>query len=533
MTRRRNTTLRMRNAWLRGVAAIALWAAIAASAVARQVPITILCTTDLHGRLLPSDDYDDNRDVGGLLRCASLMAGIRAGSSNVLHVDCGDLIQGGAESWLGGGRSMVRALEWMKCDAWVLGNHDFDWGVEALGRLHDMASIPMLAANVAPVPGADWRFPKLKPFVIREVDGVRVAIVGVTTPGVPTWLMPEMRAGVLFEDSVTALRRHMPAVKAAKPDIIVLAVHQGLPEFRDDRANEVNAIAAQFPEVDLIFGGHTHKVVEGVRVNDILFVQAGYHGQFVGRADLVYDTVQRRVVSRSSEVIRVGDAWPAQPELQALLQKDLDRAGAYLSKELGQAVEPVASHNRFPGDSGVHRIIASAIREKTGADVVLHGVFEEKGLEAGPITMADVWRLVPYENRIGILSLTPAELREVLEENALWEGSSSFMGAMGVIYDLDSKADEGSRVRNLRWADGSAMHGRKRLKVAVNSYVLASGGGRFPVLSGMGRREESRVQMTDIDTRSAVIDYIRKSRRLSADGSAARREAVVGPARTE
>lgn len=163
-----------------------------------------------------------------------------------------------------------------------------------------------------------------------------------------------------------------------------------------------------------------------------------------------------------------------------------------------------------PGQSPVQQLIAAAIAKAVKADVVLHGLLTEESLAAGPIRRRDAWRLVPYENRIGVVSLTPQELREILEENAEQSGTIHFLGALGLSYDLRPGAPRGERIRHLALADGSRPHPRKRLRVALNSYSLASGGGRFPALRRIAERPTSRLRMTNIDTRSALVDYVRK-----------------------
>ena len=503
---------RLARSWVQAAVMVLCLAPILS--IAREVPLTIICTTDLHGHVLPCADYEGNRDVGGLLRCASAIRDARERYPNVLYVDCGDLIQGSAESYLSRGRVMLKALEWLECDAWVVGNHDFDWGVDALGKLHDEAKTPLLGANVRNKPGTAPRLPKLRSHVIREVDGLRVALVGLTTPAISSWLTPDFLGDVLFEGSVESLRRVMPSVKADHPDIIVLLVHQGLGEFRDDHANEIEAIASRFPEIDLIIGGHTHKVRQGDRVNGIPFVQPGYYGNWLGRIAMVYDTVRRTLVKCDTEVIQIGKEWGECEELRRLLGDELRKAERYLSKVLSRCEEPLTASHKPPCHCPVQFLLASAMAEKSGAEVVLQGVFCEESLEAGPVTVADIWRLIPYENRVGLLSLTAAELREVLEENALQAGSHRFMGIWGLTYDLDLRAPPGSRVSNLRLPDGSPLHGRKRMRTAVGSYALASGGGRYPVLNALSRKPESRLEITDIDTRTAVLEYVGKRRRL-------------------
>ncbi len=491
------------------VTGLLVWLALALFAGARQVPITLLCTTDVHGHVLPYRDSVSGKEIGGMLRCASAIEEIRGRTPNVLYVDCGDLFQGTAESWLTRGRIMTRTLEWLRCDAWVLGNHDFDWGLDALADLHDQTSLSMLAANLVVLPDSTNRLTKVRPFVIKEVDGVRVAVVGLTTPGIPTWTRPEMLGNLAFKRSVDALAAVMPSVRAERPDVMVLLVHQGYQEQGDDNANEVNRIARSFPEFDVMLGGHLHRPVASARLNGVLYSQAGYYGNWLGCVEIVYDTVQKKVVGKKADAIPIGDRYAEHAELAAVLRADLEKTESYLDERLGYAETGLVASVNAPGQSPVQQLICRAIIRAVKADIALHGILAEGSIGPGPITRADIWQIIPYENRVGVVELTLTDLREILEENARRVGSSHFLGVYGLAYDLHPDAPPGERVRNLRLADGSKPHARKRFRVAMNSYSLSSGGGRFPMLREIAERPESRLELTDIDTRSAVVDYVR------------------------
>lgn len=483
--------------------------------VARDVPITILCTTDIHGHILPGRDYEGRRNVGGLLRCASAIEAVRAECANVIYVDCGDLVQGAPENGLTRGQLAVRAINWLRCDAWVLGNHDFDWGIETLARLHDMTSAPMLAANIR---GADLqgRLPKLRPYVVKEIEGVRIALIGLTTPGTPAWLRHDLRGDIVFENSVDSLRRVMPAVRRERPDILILLAHQGLPEFQDDHANEILSIVRECPEFDLIFGGHTHKNVPGVRLGRTLYVQAGYFANWLARVDLTFDTVRRDINVRSFSIVEIGTNWQECAELRRALGRDLETTEKTISREIGYCENSISARSRGTSISGMQELIARAILWRTRADAVLVGQYGEEGFEPGKITVADVWRAIPYENTIGLISLTPGELRMVLEENATWKDSRHALTLWGLQWDAGASASNSGAPR-LRWPNGQPVHGRQRIRVAVSSYVLASGGRRYSWLPALARRPECRLSMTGIDTRGAVIDYVRKVKRIGTD----------------
>lgn len=480
------------------------------TALARHVALTVLQTTDLHGHVLPTQDYDGTPEVGGLLRCATVIEGIRTNTPNVLLVDSGDLYQGSMESYLSGGRIMNDALAWLHYDAWVVGNHEFDWGLEVLAPAIASCSVPVLGANVGVRPGRTHPLPHIQPFVIREIDGIRVALIGLTTPGIPGWSRPNLIGDLIFEGSVSCLQRIMPLVRAENPDLIVLLVHQGYRVQGDNDANEVNEIARAFPEIDLILGGHTHQKMEQVVLNGVHYAQAGYYGIWLGRVDLVYDTVTRRLTEHTSSLIPIGADTPMHEGLAGALSRDLEKAERAAERDLGRTETPLLAKSSVVGQSAIQQLIALSIAKAAKADVVLHGTLGDETLDAGPILERDLWRIVPYENSIGVLLLTARQLKSVLEENAQLASNYRFMGVWGIRYEFHPNAPVGERVRNLTMADGSLPHPRLRLRVAFNSYVLASGGGRFPEVRRLADDPINRLEFIGVDTRGAVRDYIRQ-----------------------
>jgi len=493
-------------------------------ALARKVPITILHTTDLHGHVLPARDYDGTEGVGGLLRCATAITEIKARVPNVLLVDCGDLYQGGRESHATQGAIMNKAIAWLGYDAWVIGNHEFDWGWPILATRLSESRVPVLAGNVRARPGTAHPLPMLKPFVIKDVDGVRIAMVGLTTPAIPSWSRPRLLGDLIFESSVESLRRIMPQVKATRPDIIVLLVHQGFRAFGDNHANEINAIARAFPEFDLILGGHSHQPVESVNVHGILYAQAGYYGLWLGRVDLEFDTVSRAVTDKTSMLMPIKGDVPEHEPLYNVLKADLEPIQQTASKEIGIASRSHSAKHQGTGQSDFQQILCEAIAEATQAPIVLHGVFSSEGLNQGPILERDMWRLVPYENTLGVLHLTIAEITEILEDNAQLLQSSQFMGVYGIHYELHTYALPGNRVRNVKLADGSIPHPRTRFRVALNSYVLASGGKRFPAARRLADTPLSRLEWISMETREALRTYISRMSPLDVE---ANQEAVI------
>lgn len=485
---------------------------------ARQVEITVLNTTDLHGHILPGTDYAGRENVGGLLRCATLIHQLRNEHPNSLLIDCGDLYQGTAESYLTEGRIMVRALDMLNYDAWVLGNHEFDWGLSKMKRLIGASLTPVLAANIVARRGYPIPFPSVSPYIIREVDGVKVAIIGLITPGVPRWSTPDLFGEALFEKSVDALRRIMPLVRAEQPDVLLLAAHQGCKVNGDDHANEINAIAAEFPEFDVIVGGHTHRAIPEMWLKDrILYTQAGYHGIWLGQLDLTYDTVARQVIAKSAKLHHVDETIPNDPQMEAEFAPELEKAKTYLNRVIGNVTTPITWAGDEFGSSPVQALIARSIAAAAGADLALHGVLSEENLNPGEIKMADLWRIVPYENRIAVVQVTPGELIEILDENASARSSISLMGLYGAKYEWKDGPDGKRHPANLTLPDGTSPHPRLRLNLALNSFSVASGGGRYMKLREIAERPESRLRILEIDTRTAVLDYLKRHSPLNAE----------------
>lgn len=487
-----------------------LLAMLSPAARARQVDLTILYTTDMHGNIWPTDSEEGQMDVGGFLRCAARIDEIRAQTANTLVVDVGDSFQGAPESFLTGGSLIVDGLNFMRYDAWILGNHEIDWGPQALAKLHEQAEIPFLAANLYFSGDERNWLPKIMPYVIREIDGIRVAIIGLTTPGIPRWSRPHLLDGAMFMNSVPALQEVMPAVRAEGPDVIVVAAHQGYKVRGDDFASEIQTVMTAFPEIDVLLGGHTHTPVDDMRFNGVLYSQAGYHGIWLGRVDLVYDTVAGAVVSKRGQLQVMDASVPFHQALLARWQPRLDEVKAELDKVIGYNPTRLTTGPDAIGRSPVQQLIARAIAGGTGSGLVLHGSLGDATIEPGPFTYRDVWKIVPYENTVGLLALTPQEIRMVLGENHGRSLSSHSLGPYGFTYTLAPRGPADQRITDLRDDAGDPLQARKRYAVAMNSYVLASGGNRYNGVRNLADQPESRLQMLPVDTRSLVVSYIRK-----------------------
>lgn len=499
--------------------AFAAAALAAGAAEARLVDVVVLNTTDLHGAICRSPGVYAERNDGSLLQCAALVRREREKSPDLLLLDCGDVVQGTAASFQTRGGIMAVAMNAMGYDAYVPGNHEFDWGIDALAGFMDRMQAPALAANLVAGPEAPAAFRRVLPYVVKEIDGVRVAVVGLTNPNIPNWTRGTAEAGLEFLDSRRALERTLPQVRREKPHVMILLVHQGLLQ-RDDAANQLNAIGRRFGEFDLMLGGHLHMVSTKTQVGKLTFGQAGAGAEGVLRVRLTFDTVKNAVTDKQIEFLPVDPDLPEDPDIYAQVAGDLARADEWLGTVIGRTKSDLVASLAMPGLCSVQQLLCAAIAEHTGADAVLHGILTMNGVPAGDFRVADAWKLVPYENTAGVLRLTPGEIRAILEESHAYLGTERYFGAWGLRYELHPKAPFGRRIRKLRDAAGNPINGKKRLRVALSSYHLSGGGGRFPTVARLAADPRCRLEPVDEPVRDLVMDYVRRHRAIDVpDGT--------------
>lgn len=254
------------------------------------VTISILHTTDLHGHVLPTTDYAGHADLGGLARCATQIRAWRKANPNSILLDIGDVYQGTQLSLDNRGALMIDCLNALGYEGWVVGNHEFDWGIEAFSNAVRRSRMPVLSGNAlweGQAPGSvNSSLPQLRPYLMKEVGGFRIAIIALTTPALASWLPPENLRGFEALDPVETLRRLLREVAESRPDAIVLAGHMGLIR-RDDEANQIGALTREFPELTVVLGGHTHQNHAGEWVNGVLYTQADHYGIYAGKVDLI------------------------------------------------------------------------------------------------------------------------------------------------------------------------------------------------------------------------------------------------------
>ena len=501
--------------------AIPGWLRAAENLPTDLIRISLLHTTDLHGHILPTVDYDGRADVGGMARCVTQIRRWRAENPNSLLIDVGDVYQGTEFALSDQGRGMIELFNLLRYDAWVVGNHEFDWGMEPFLHAIKRSSMPVLAAYMmlegkAAGDFVDGRHPfaKIQPFILKEVAGIKLAIIGLTTPGMPFWFPPKFIAGIEVQNPVEPVRRAIRRAQSLGADAIVLAGHMGFKERTggDDFANQVMALTSEFPEATVFIAGHTHQNIPSRLTNGVLLSQADHFGIHVGRIDLLFDRNSRRLLHQEARTELMDHRVPLDPVILSRAHSRLDRAAATLAKPIGELAETL-SVKADPGEpSGVASLIAAAITEalqERGLTIegVFHGLFEENhAFKKGSKTISDAWTILPYENFLVTAELNPLELKVMMEE--VFQSPTTRTLA-GFRFSL---LGEGSnrRLASLRLADGRPLDPARRYRIALNTFDASSGGHRFMKLRQMLERPEARRTFHPVQTREALIEYFRR-----------------------
>lgn len=508
------------------------------------ITLTVLHTSDLHGHVEAEDEIAE-RDFGeGLARIATAVREIRTQGRPVLLLDSGDTIQGTPMQALVAGAGAgdgtdptIRAMNLLGYDAMAVGNHEFDFGLERLNRARREARFPWLSANIVDGKGA----PAFQPYLVKTVAGVRVGILGLTTPNVPSWEPPDHIAGLRFEDTVETARRLVAVLRGRERcDLVIVLTHQGFerdPATGADRGsgdeNQAYAIATRVEGIDLLLTGHTHTVIEPRRLGNAWISQPGRFGNVLTRFDVTLSRSHGRwKIDEISGRNLPMKAVPPDSKIAAAAAPEHGRAMEVLARPVATLEAPVAASDARVADTGLLDWLHSVQRREGKADLSFASLLPGSlpAWNAGPLTVRQVWAFYPYENALVTVRATGRQVREALEDAArcisglalqdgapVWKRNPAVWGyncdtAEGVEYAIDPTRPEGRRVLFVR-REGRNVGDDESFTVAINSY-RASGGGGYPVWKSCPRVSTAAQPLRDLLLDDARA---RKTLKLEAD----------------
>jgi len=417
-------------------------------------------------------------------------------------IDCGDMVQGTLAASLSNGMAGMTALHLLGYDVFVPGNHEFDFGLNGFRMFTRDAGEMLLCGNLslkgeAPFPA--WR--------MFERDGVRIAVIGLAPSFLNAWLLPVEADRLVIVSGTSLLKKVLPDILAAKPDAIVVATHQGWFYGGDKRGvNEVNEMAESFPEIDLILGGHTHRLITGTRIGSrTWYCQAEAHASRIGVITLTVDTERHAVTCVSSMTMPVeasaADDKALSEGLGPFLKQEAHEWKRRIDGRLGETVKS----SGIPGVScGTSELLSQAIAWYTKAEVAFHGRLSKKDLPKGILDGADLYMLVPYDNRLVVAELTQDELEAITAEQMQWKSHYAYSPIWGA--RMRCKKDSCTMIGLGKDGTRLPLPGQ-RITVVFNNHT-AAGSGRFTVLRKILEQPESKTRLLDVSVRKVVEEYI-------------------------
>jgi 2',3'-cyclic-nucleotide 2'-phosphodiesterase / 3'-nucleotidase len=537
---------------------VAVWVSVrtsAGTAAPQRAHVVILSTTDMHGRVLPIDYYTNKYDNVGISKVATLVKEARRNDPDLLLVDSGDTIQGTPLEYFHNKRNnappdpMMLAMNALHYDSMTVGNHEYNFGLKVLEKARSEAKFPWLSANTYNTGTVATQY---QPYIVKEIGGVRVGVLGLTTPGIPNWENVPNYAGLEFHETVGEAKKWVAILRdKEKVDVVVIAMHMGIEE--DLRTGQTNpsqvpnenaaiSIARQVPRIDVILMGHTHRDVPSLFVKsnlvtiggvasstqiisyDVLLTQANRWASHIARVDLYLEkdeAARWRVIAKSARTIPVTEKTAVDPEIAQLGQPYDKETQDWLGRTIGESPEEMTSQDCRFRDTAIIDLIQRVQLEAGNADVSMAACFNPQArIPKGPVTVRDIAGLYEYENTLVTIQLTGQQLKDALEHSARYfreyqTGRSpadlvdqripgyNFDMAAGVDYELDLTKPFGQRIQNLKFK-GQPLNPAQKLRVVTNNYRV-NGGGGFSMY-----KDAPVVYRSSEEVRELIIDWVEK-----------------------
>ena len=526
-----------------------------AMAQTKTVNLRIVETSDVHGYFFPYDFVERKPLDGTLMRVNTYVDRLRKDyGDNLLLIDNGDILQGQPTCYWSNyvmttdQNIAAKMVNYMRYDAETIGNHDVEPGHAVYDKWIREVRCPLLGANVVETKTG---MPYLKPYALFVRDGVKIAVIGLLTPTIACWLNESTYEGLEFHEMVSCARKWVKQVREVEhADLVIGLFHSGkdgglvLNGMEEDATARV---AREVPGFDIIFYGHDHQVhnewitnKEGKRV---LTLDPSCWALNVADAqvNLTYENGKLKKKDIKGEIVSVRKEQ-LDEQMSQHFQSDFNRIKQYVDRKIGHFETSVRTRDSFFGNSAFSDFIHSLQLRISGADISFYAplTFDSK-IEAGDVTIGDMFKLYRFENQLYVLNMTGREIRGHLEEsydrwvntmkskddhllllNSNSKGDQqrtgfqnytfNFDSASGIDYEVDVTKLNGQKVSILRMSNGQPFEENKTYKVVMSSY-RGNGGGDL-LIKGVGIPKEqlnSRiVYQSPLDLRHYLTQEIEK-----------------------
>lgn len=515
----------------------------------KEVTLKLIETSDVHGCYYPYDFIRRHSVQGSLARVSALVGEMRKTyGDRLILMDNGDILQGQPVAYYynyidtTSVHVVADMLNYMHYDVATMGNHDIEAGHAVYDRWVSQCKFPVLGANIMDVKTGTTYLP---PYKVIEREGVKVVVLGMITPAIPSWLPEQLWSGLRFEDMETSARKWVKWIQEKeKPDVLIGLFHAG-PEgnkLDDVVENGSGDVARRVPGFDVVFMGHDH-----VRTCQKIINEAGDSVLLVDPANMakVVADVTVKVVKKDGKVIRKSvegklasvDRYTPDEAFLKTFEKQYQDTADFVSRKIGRINKTITTKDAYFGPSTFIDLIHQLQLDITGADVSFCAPLSFAAeIKEGDIYVSDMFNLYKYENMLYTMTLTGKEIKDFLEMSyAIWTNqmkspddhlmllnekdkgfgrfknpSFNFDSAAGILYTVDVTKPQGEKINIRSMADGTPFRMDKMYKVAVNSYRGNGGGDLLTKGAGIPKQDLAKriVFATEKDLRYYLMKRI-------------------------
>ena len=525
--------------------------------ISGNVKVRIIETSDVHGCYFPYDFINQRDTKGSLARVHSFVTEQRSaiGDSNVIVVDNGDFLQGQPIAYFYNYIDTVsrhpgaEMLDFMGYDFVTLGNHDIESGHSVFDRWIRDLSQPVLGANIIDLKTSE---PYVEPYAVKYVDGLRIAFIGMITPGIPGWLPENLWSGMIFEDMVETAKKWVPIIKEKEnPHLIIGLFHSGRDSTKlvgSIPENQSLCVARNVPGFDAVLMGHDHSLfcdfIDNVEGAAVLAANPANNADnvIVIEIDAEIDDDDELSDLRLNAFTQPMSSYAPSNEFLERFSREKSATENFVNETVGTMDRPLYSRDAFFGPSSFMDLIHEMQLAISGAQISLGAPLSYDAIiEEGDITVADMFNLYKYENLLYTLLLSGKEIKDYLEMSYdLWINTMSdpsdhllkindaasndmthtgfvnpsynFDSAAGLIYTVDVTKPKGEKINIISMGDGTPFEPEEMYTVAMNSYRGNGGGNLLTEGAGLSKDEIKRrlINSTDRDLRYYLMQYIKE-----------------------
>ncbi|MDD3223184.1 MAG: bifunctional UDP-sugar hydrolase/5'-nucleotidase [Clostridium sp.] len=510
------------------------------------IKIVILETSDVHGSILPIDYSNNEKTQNGMSILSTIIKRERKNNENVILIDNGDVLEGTPFTYYyakfskGKQNPIIDVLNYLKYDAVVIGNHEFNYGMALLKTSMETSKFPWLSANILDKKTAKPAFGK--PYIIKKLRGIKIGILGLTTKYIPNWENPDIIKDLNFEDAVVEAQKWVDILKnKEKADIVIVSYHGGFERNIDTGKqeeeltgeNEGYEICSKVKGIDVLLTGHQHRYIENKSINGVTVIQPGSNAKALGKVeiDLTNCSGEVKIINKKSKLIYIKNET-SDIKVEQIVDDMEKETQKWLDKSIGKIKGDMEIHDCLKTrtkDNAMIEFVNKVQMESSGAKISNTALFDNnsKGFK-NEVTMRDVVLNYIYPNTLKVIRIKGSDIRKALEKSAsffeMYNGNNIKINTEftdpkpqyynydmweGIEYEINISRPFGKRITKLNYK-GKPIENGKNYDVVMNNY-RAGGGGNFSMF-----KNKPIVKDIPIDMSELIADYIIKRGTIEA-----------------